>query len=137
MRTSPRAATAAHPFFPYNASRQKLFAVRPGIPAEDALNMASNLLDVAGTCADEGDGTANLSNAAGYLTTMAKAIIDALVSGIEAKPDDCAQANVFARLAALRENGVLIIAPTASSIERDDAQGFLDWAGQQAKGGAQ
>ena len=54
-----------------------------------------------------------------------------------AKPDDYALANVFARLTALRENGVLIINPTVSRLERDDAQGFLDWAGQQAKGDAQ
>jgi len=46
-------------------------------------------------------------------------------------------ANVLERLHALRENGVLIINPQASKSQSDDAQGFLDWVGQQVKGGDQ
>ncbi|WP_301101099.1 hypothetical protein [Propionivibrio sp.] len=53
-----------------------------------------------------------------------------------AKPDGGKLASVFEQLNQLHRNGVLIINPQAVKHEVDDAQGFLDWAGQQAKGGA-
>ena len=142
MRTNPRAATAALPFFPYNSDRENIFAVQPGVPAADALETASSLLEVAldavRNASESCEG--NSANAADHLITMARALIDALWRGRIARTetaDDYALANVFARLTALRENGVLIIAPDVSRLERDDATGFLEWAGQQAKGGAQ
>ena len=137
MQTNTATTTAAHAFFSCNPAQERLFSVRPGIPAEDALITASNFLDVARTCAYEGTETENLSSAAAYLIEMAKAVIDALAIGTEAKPDDRLVSNTFARLTSLHESGTIIINPLAIKMQSDDAQGFLDWASQQAKGGAQ
>ena len=60
-----------------------------------------------------------------------------MLRGSVSKPDDYALANALERLNALHRNGVLIINPEAGRLERDDASGFLDWAGQQSKGGVQ
>ena len=135
--TAQHGTTAAHAFFSCNTSNQNLFAVRPGIPAEDALNLASNLLDVARTCAYESSEESNLSGASAYLIEMAKGAIDALVRDIEAGPNGRETAFIFEHLTALNENGVLIINPQAVKHEVDDAKDFLNWASQQAKGGAQ
>lgn len=50
------------------------------------------------------------------------------------KPGEFLRANVFARLNALRENGVIIINPAAVKIQSEDANCFLEWVAQQAKG---
>jgi len=127
--------TAALDFFSCSPGQQNLFTVRSGVSTEAALSTASCFLDLARDCAFEGEG--NLSNAAAYLIEMAKAVIDSLVDGVDSQPVDRARAHVFEHLTALHENGVLIINPQATKHEVDDAQGFLDWAGQQVKGGAQ
>lgn len=67
---------------------------------------------------------------------MAKAVIDSVMRGSVSKPDDSALAHVFERLTALHESGTIIINPLAVKMQSDDALGFLDWAGQQSKGGA-
>ena len=55
----------------------------------------------------------------------------------KARAGESLLANVLERLHALCENGALIINPRASKSQSDDAQGFLDWAGRQVKGGDQ
>lgn len=127
--------TAAHDFFSCSPGQQNLFAVRSGVSTEAALSTASCFLDVARDCAFEGEG--NLSNAAAYLIEMTKAVIDSLVDGIEASPNDAETAHVLERLTALHESGTIIINPQAVKCQSDDAKDFLNWAGQQAKGGAQ
>lgn len=129
--------TAALNFFSCNTAEESLFSVRSGVSAKNALTAASCFLDLARTCAYEGTESGNLSNAAAYLIEMAKAVVDSLTIGIDSKPNERETAFVFERLTALHENGVLIINPQAVKHEVDDAQGFLDWAGQQAEGGAQ
>ena len=126
-------ATDATDFFTYSSSQKKLFSVLPGVPADGALEAASCFLDVARDCAYSGEG--NFSNAAAYLIEMAKAVVDSLVRGTDAQPDDAA--HVFERLTELHEKGVLIINPAISVSEREDAKGFLQWASQQAEGGAE
>ena len=126
-------ATDATGFYEYSSSQAKLFSVLPGVPADGALEAASCFLDVARDCAYSGEG--NFSNAAAYLIEMAKAVVDSLVSGTDAQPDDAA--HVFERLTELHEKGVLIINPAISVSEREDAKGFLQWASQQAEGGDQ
>ena len=125
--------TDATGFYEYSSSQKTLFSVLPGVPADGALEAASCFLDVARDCAYSGEG--NFSNAAAYLIEMAKAIVDSLVRGTDAQPDDAA--HVFERLAELHEKGVLIINPAISVSEREDAKGFLQWASQQAEGGDQ
>ena len=134
MKTNPQPGTTdATDFFTYTSSQKNLFSVRPGVPANGALEMASCFLDVARDCAYSGEG--NFSNAAAYLIEMAKAVVDSLVRGTDAQPDDAA--HVFERLTELHKKGVLIISPDLGEFEREDAKGFLQWAGQQAEGGNQ
>ena len=135
MQTNnPPGATDATGFYEYSSSQAKLFSVLPGVPADGALEAASNFLDVARDCAYQGD--ANLSNAAAYLIEMAKAVVDSLVSGIDSMPNDAETAHVFERLTEFREKGVITIRPDAYIAERDEAERFLDWAAEQARGGA-
>lgn len=136
MQTNTPTTTASHPFFSSSSGQEDLFAVLPGVAAIEALETASCLLSVAHTCAFESTETENLANAAAYLTDMAKAVIDSVMLGSKARSNDSDSAHVFERLAELRKNGVLIINPDASGIEREDAKGFLCWAGELAKGGA-
>ena len=127
--------TDATGFYEYSSSQAKLFAVRAGVPADGALEAASNFLDVARDCAYQCEG--NFSNAAAYLIEMAKAVVDSLVRGTESRPNDAETAFVFEHLTALHKKGVLIINPASGAIEREDAKGFLQWTSQQAEGGAQ
>lgn len=75
--------TEALAFFSCNPQHEKLFMVRDGIPAMNALEQASCFLDSARTIA----GYAGQSNdaalmfAATYLIDLAKAVIDATVEG--------------------------------------------------------
>lgn len=128
-------ATDATDFFTYSSSQKTLFSVRPGVPANGALEMASCFLDVARDCAYSGEG--NFSNAAAYLIEMAKAVVDSLVRCTDAQPNDAETAFVFERLTEFREKGVITIRPDAYIAERDEAERFLDWAAEQAKGGAE
>lgn len=137
MQTNTLTTTAANNFFPCSGSNEALFAVRPGIAAYEALEMASCLIDVARTCAYESMEAENLSLATAYLTEMAKSVVDSLLIGGTTQPDEHLQANVFERLSALRESGAIVINKDASSLEQNDAQGFLDWVGRQVRGGAQ
>ena len=81
MQTHTLTTTAAHDFFSCSQAQETLFAVRPGIAAFEALEMASCLLDVARTCAYESTEAENLSSAAAYLTEMAKAVVDSVMLG--------------------------------------------------------
>ena len=127
--------TDATDFFTYSSSQKTLFSVRPGVPADGALEMASCFLDVARDCAYSGEG--NFSNAAAYLIEMAKAVVDSLVRCTDSKPNDAETAFVLERLTALHESGTIIINPQAVKLQSDDAKDFLNWAGQMAEGGAQ
>ena len=88
MQTNTLTTTAANNFFLCGSGNETLFAVRPGIDALDALEIASCLLSVAHTCAYESTDAENLSNAAAYMTDMAKAVIDSVMLGSKATPDD-------------------------------------------------
>ena len=81
MQTNTPTTTAARDFFLCSGGKETLFAVRPGIAAFEALEMASCLLDVARTCAYESTEAENLSSAAAYLTDMAKAVVDSVMLG--------------------------------------------------------
>ena len=128
-------ATDATGFYEYSSSQAKLFSVLPGVPADGALEAASNFLDVARDCAYQCDG--NFANATGYLIEMAKAVVDSLVRSPAARLNDAETSFVFEHLNALHKKGVLIISPDTSVIDREDAKGFLQWASQQAEGGDQ
>lgn len=130
-----RGTTDATGFFEYSSSRANLFSVLPGVPADSALEAASNFLDVARDCAYQCDG--NFANATGYLIEMAKAVVDSLVRSPAARLNDAETSFVFEHLTALHKKGVLIINPAIGAIEREDAKGFLQWASQQAEGGDQ
>ncbi|MBS1185276.1 MAG: hypothetical protein H6R09_877 [Proteobacteria bacterium] len=88
---APIRATHAHDFFSCNSEGDCLFSVRAGIPAGDALEMASCFLDVARSAvrqlSDESAGDSsddgNSSYAADHLITLAKALIDALSTGAQ------------------------------------------------------
>lgn len=127
--------TDATGFYEYSASQKNLFSVVPGVPANGALEAASCFLAAARDCAHSGE--ENISSAAAYLIEMAKAVVDSLVCVTDSKPNDAETTFVFKHLTDLHEKGVLIINPAISAIEREDAKGFLQWAGQQAEGGDQ
>ena len=143
-----KVVTSGLSFFPCNRAQVNLFSVQAGVPVVDALETASAFLGVAldavRKAADSSD--FNSANAADYLITMAKAVIDSIergaigraTVGVSGKTaDDSLSRNVFERLHALHENGALIINPAAVKHESDDARSFLDWVGVQVKGGAQ
>lgn len=85
---SAYAATKIIPFASrYNTSETPLFEVRSGIPVQDALNQAANLLDAAYELAfDIGmDITRSVPHsgwAITYLTEMAKAVVDSVNEGL-------------------------------------------------------
>lgn len=68
--------TTATTFFRCNSKGEELFAVRPDIPAGDALDMASVLLDTVDRLLSEED--SHTAFAALALVRMAKAAIDSL-----------------------------------------------------------
>ena len=68
---------------------------------------------------------------------MGAAVINSLLIAGTTQPDEHLQANAFERLAALRESGAIVINKDASSLEQNDARGFLDWVDLQVKGCAQ
>lgn len=75
----PRHILAKHPFFSCNSDLEPLFEVRPGVPLDDGLNIASTLLgaaDSAAVLAAETGGE-DAMWAAHYLIEMAHAILEA------------------------------------------------------------
>lgn len=83
-------ATASTPFFPYNYAKDNLFTVRPGVPLAAALRTASvfldEALDAARNLADSCDD--NSAIAVDHLITFAKALVDSVILGDEAKPGE-------------------------------------------------
>lgn len=83
---SRRVVTAAHDF--YVIGERPLFSVNPGIPLDEALEQASNLLE----CVERltlviGSDSASVPHgidafAAYYLAGVAKALVDACASGV-------------------------------------------------------
>jgi len=142
MNTAAIRTTAPLSFFPYNMASDTLFSVNAGVPAIDALETVSSFLDVARDAARKCGASSNDNSAyaADNLITMAKALVDSVLAGsmgAQHTPDEYLLANVFERLWSLHVNGVLVVADRACKIEQDDANAFLNWVGQQVKGGAQ
>jgi hypothetical protein len=77
------AITTDIPFGSINPQQDKLFAVRAGVSAKDALEHASCLLSVALDIRHEAiESSSATAWASAYLTEMAKAAIDAATSGM-------------------------------------------------------
>ncbi len=74
--------TTSRPFLPCNPQKSALFSVNPGVPVEDALSMASCLLDEAIIVLD-GIEARIPAGAAARLVEMAKAALDAAADGME------------------------------------------------------
>ena len=80
--------TVENSFISCNVERQELFAVRPGIPAVDALNQASCILySVRESLCEAGMQTLVISPSQAWLLHMAvesaKAVIDSVGEGLE------------------------------------------------------
>lgn len=129
--------------FSCNHDDRAMFRVATGLPIGDVLDSVScylaAALDTAELAADNSGQEAGF--AVVYLIEMAKAAIDSVnraFVGVGANGcDDGRLGNVFYRLCTLHENGVLIVNPSVDKLLQDDAGSFLEWAKQQAKGGAQ
>lgn len=151
---APILATRSHAFYSYNPEHDCLFSVRPGVPADDALNMASCFLDVAGSlvCRLGEDYDSNSAHAADYMNsahaadhmiTQAKALIDALDLGEPANDPrssvdyDRRRRDVIERMVCLFDEGAFIVNPAAGELAAKDAQRFLEWAARESKGGAE
>ncbi|MBL8420149.1 MAG: DUF3077 domain-containing protein [Dechloromonas sp.] len=81
---TPKFTTARHAFERANAAGDMLFEVRPGVSAIDALLCASSYLSAANETvyqAAEDSGNESIYSAA-LLTKMAKAVVDAAITGI-------------------------------------------------------
>lgn len=89
---APICATRAYDFCSYNPERDCLFSVRAGIPAGDALEMASCFLDVARSAMRQlgEDGGGASAYAADHLITQAKALGRCAVAGAAGKDDHAA-----------------------------------------------
>lgn len=74
----PAAITARHAFLSCNVDQAHLFSVNPGVPADDALAMASCLLGDALRAMEADD--AAMSYAAHRLVQMAKAVVDSVTT---------------------------------------------------------
>ena len=137
---APIRATCAHDFCSYNSERDCLFSVRAGVPADDALDMASCLLDAASATVRQFDeaGIGPSAYAAEQLIVQAKALIDALAP--DAAGDDPADrrfADVLERIGRLFDEGACIVNPDADALAAKDAADFLAWIGAQRQGGVQ
>lgn len=127
-------------FFPCNSDQTELFSVQTGVPALNALQMASTFLDVARDSAYQAGVSCNdnSANAAAYLVAMAKAVIDSVIESIEFKRDGDRRFNdLLERVHQFSKEGVLVIDPQAGVPAAVDAGHFLFWVEQQVKGGAQ
>lgn len=138
MAVSTQGTTVPVSFFSCNPDQTNLFSVCAGAPALDALAMASSFLDVARdeAACSTGDDSGNSGVAAGYLITMAKAVIDSVLIGIGEDREDRRFPDLMERLRRLCDEGGLIANPQADRLVIDDASHFLEWVGQQEKGGA-
>ncbi|MGY4490283.1 DUF6124 family protein [Pseudomonas sp. TE3610] len=79
--------TTELPFGPLTTANLKLFTVRPGLPAEEALLHASHLLDcIASTAYEHADGLQGHERKQGmsvyHLVEMAKPLVDAAIQGL-------------------------------------------------------
>ena len=126
-------------FFSCNPAQTNLFSVCPGVPATDALNMASSFLDVARDAAygATDDGSGNSGCAAAYLIAMAKAVIDAVIIPSPGSASGSRFAGVIERINLLCDDQALIVNPDATEPAAIDALSFLSWVRQQKNGGAQ
>ncbi len=83
--TAPTRKTSPRKFFSCNPQQDMLFSVREGIPADDALEMAScflaSALDIASDVAQDEQGDRMWG--AYYLIKMAKEVVDAAVSAVQ------------------------------------------------------
>lgn len=83
--TAPTRKTSPRKFFSCNPEQDMLFAVREGIPATDALEMASCFLasaqDITAEVAQDERGDRIWG--AFYLIKMAKAVVDAAVGAVQ------------------------------------------------------
>ncbi|WP_455926045.1 DUF6124 family protein [Pseudomonas putida] len=82
------AFTTELPFGPLTTANLKLFTVRTGLPAEEALLHASHLLDcIASTAYEHADGLQGHERKQGmavyHLVEMARPLVDAAIGGIE------------------------------------------------------
>ena len=131
-------ATRAYDFFSCNPEGDCLFSVRAGIPAGDALEMASCFLDVARSASrqrgEEGGGASEY--AADHLITLAKALIDALPR--DASGDDRGSRQLSAvleRIGELFDGLVLIVNPEIGALAANDASQFIAWVRTLRQGG--
>ena len=140
MADNTQGTTVSVAFFSCNSDQTNLFSVQPGIPALNALQMASTFLDVARDSAYRADASCkdNSGSAAAYMVTMAKAVVDSVINGVEFNGrDDRRFRDLLERLHLFFYENVLIVNEHATKKEAADANGFLSWVEQQVKGGAQ
>ena len=132
--------TTSTPFLSCNRAQTPLFSVNPGVPIDDALSMASCLLDVA-LCALDGINERSPVGAAFHMVEMAKAAIDAVGDGEPAnKPsanaaEESQWRGVIKRMAHLFDEGVFIVNPDAAELAAEDAERFMAWVNAQRIGG--
>ena len=126
-------------FFSCNSDQTNLFGVQPGVSVLNALQMVSSFLSVARDSAYQaGDaGSGSCGYAAGHLITMAKAVVDSVVEGIEFPcGDNRPMQDVLRRMFCLVDERILVINPHAEQFAKEDAEQFILWAEQKLKGGA-
>ena len=132
--------TTSTPFLSCNRAQTPLFSVNPGVPIDDALSMASCLLDVA-LCALDGINERSPVGAAFHMVEMAKAAIDAVGDGEPAnKPsanaaEESQWRGVIKLMAHLFDEGVFIVNPDAAELAAEDAERFMAWVNAQRIGG--
>lgn len=139
---APIRATSAYDFCFYKRERDSLdclFSVRAGIPADDALEMASCFLDAARSVAQrlvEDSGGAS-AYAAEQLITQAKALIDALLLDTSGDDSGARQSSaVLERIGELFDGLSLIVNPEISASAAKEASQFIEWVRDQRQGGA-
>ncbi len=131
--------TTSTPFLSCNRAQTPLFSVNPGVPIDDALSMASCLLDVA-LCALDGINERSPVGAAFHMVEMAKAAIDAVGDGEPAnKPsanaaEESQWRGVIKLMAHLFDEGVFIVNPDAAELAAEDAERFMAWVNAQRIG---
>lgn len=82
--TTHQSLTCESSFFPCNPQREDLFQVRDGVPAIDALQMASSMLEasIAGvfSMAEEVEGCEGYASA--YSLQFVKGLVDSVLGGL-------------------------------------------------------
>ena len=139
MASILQGVTTSTPFLSCNRAQTPLFSVNPGVPIDDALSMASCLLDVA-LCALDGINERSPVGAAFHMVEMAKAAIDAVGDGEPAnKPsanaaEESQWRGVIKLMAHLFDEGVFIVNPDAAELAAEDAERFMAWVNAQRIG---